>query len=295
MLPNVQLMMYWNENLDYFTQGYSNFDSIASKFYYLSNFYSDPFLDSLPHYCFAVSGIYGPNDESCTLCRQTTGSEKTIVNILAQAGVSWREYAEDSLTVPGSTSVVCSATDQNYLSGNSNGGGYFERHDFLLNFASTGNASYDGQSSGWVNMRRFNLPGDPNDTDSEHGLFVDLANGKLPNWSAVVPNSYNDGHDNQTYVNGFFGTFLDALYASPQWKAGTMYVLVTADNSITNTVGAVLMNGNYSSKTITTAWGHDSWLATAEDVFLGSHGQLGQADVSLTNGTLTSLIMTTLP
>ena len=116
-----------------------------------------------------------------------------------------------------------------------------------------------------------------------------MSNGTLPNFAFVVPNHFNSGDLNKTAGDIWLGTFLQAMYRSPQWKAGTLSVFITFDeiyagiglspwNSNQNQVPLILVSpkANMGAKISVNA-NHYNLLAKIEWYF--GIGNLGRSDV----------------
>lgn len=81
----------------------------------------------------------------------------------------------------------------------------------------------------------------PAGTTTSGALRTDLANGTLPAVGEVTPNIVHDAHDGtlaaaDTWLKGW----LARVYASPDWKAGRLVVIVTADEDDYNQGNTVL-------------------------------------------------------
>lgn len=61
-------------------------------------------------------------------------------------------------------------------------------------------------------------------------LATDVATGELPRVGMIVPDTCHDGHDCHLAVaDRWFSDILTELFSGPDWKAGTLAIVVTAD------------------------------------------------------------------
>jgi hypothetical protein len=94
----------------------------------------------------------------------------------------------------------------------------------------------------------------PLGTLSSGALATDLAGGSLPNYSMLIPNLCNDGHDacnGQPRVSEedhTVATWLPAIIASPDYQSGRLLIVITADTSSSpandNRLATILVNPN---------------------------------------------------
>ena len=72
-------------------------------------------------------------------------------------------------------------------------------------------------------------------------LAADITNGALPNAGMVVPNLCHDAHDcSLATADAWFKTQMQAVMAGPDWKAGRLAVVLTADEDDRNSGNRVL-------------------------------------------------------
>ena len=72
-------------------------------------------------------------------------------------------------------------------------------------------------------------------------LAADITNGALPNAGMVVPNLCHDAHDcSLATADAWFKTQMLAVMAGPDWKAGRLAVVLTADEDDRNSGNRVL-------------------------------------------------------
>lgn len=259
------LVVFFENNPNVIAAG-RNFQSILAKYAQETNYYgvSHP---SEPNYVAAAGGsTFGiGNDYNLTTLQLKVGNAESIVNLLHNNGFSWKEY-EENYPAPG----TCITSDPPSSSP------YEVDHDFLIGYK-TALQTIGGCS----NIQNFN---------STKGLWADMSNGSLPNFAFVVPNHFNSGDMNKTQGDVWLGTFLQALYASPQWKAGVLSVFITFDesyggngvtpwNSNKNQVPLILVSpdANMGAKVSVKA-DHYNLLATIEWYY--NLGNLGRNDSS---------------
>ena len=72
-------------------------------------------------------------------------------------------------------------------------------------------------------------------------LQTDITNGTLPNAGMVIPNLCNDAHDcSLGTADSWFKAKMTAIMAGPDWKAGRLAVVLTADEDDRNSGNRVL-------------------------------------------------------
>ena len=102
----------------------------------------------------------------------------------------------------------------------------------------------------------------PAGTASAGILHNDLARGTLPAVGFVVPNLRNDAHDGTlATADAWLKAWLARVYVSPDWKAGRLAVIVTADEDAYNqgnTVLTAVLAPSQTHHVVTTALTHYS-------------------------------------
>ncbi len=102
----------------------------------------------------------------------------------------------------------------------------------------------------------------PAGTLAAGALRSDVVGGSLPNLSEVTPNLSNDAHDGSLAdADAWLKGWLELIYSSPDWKAGRLAVLVSADeddSTADNTVLTVVIHSSQSHDVVTTPLNHYS-------------------------------------
>jgi hypothetical protein len=180
---------------------------------------------------------------------------KTIADQLVESGRSWKSYQE-SVSETGADGVDYS---DGFFDNNSTPAALFgtsatssnivhlyaSKHDPFVYFRSVQEAPVDSPL-GFGNIVGF---------EGARGLFSDLQNGRVPEFSFIVPNQCNDQHgqnnatlacfedpnDNGTLVGlnpGLIAqgdrtlrTLVDAIHASPLWTSGHNAIVITWDEN----------------------------------------------------------------
>src|SRR5215472_4150267 len=192
-------------------------------------------------------------------------SGKTIADQLVAAGLSWKSYQE-SLPASGADGVNFSDglfTDSSNIPGVIPGEAqsliklYAAKHNPFVYFRSVQDGAHPGL--GLDRVVGFQGP---------HGLYEDLASGRVPNYSLIAPNQCNDRHgrgnagpqcdfdpnDNGTqqglnpaliYLGDLtLQNIVKAIHASPVWQEGRNAIVVVWDEddySVSPTVNHVLL------------------------------------------------------
>jgi acid phosphatase len=102
----------------------------------------------------------------------------------------------------------------------------------------------------------------PSGTYTSGALHNDIVNGTLPNVGEVTPNLDNDAHDGSlgradTWLKNWF----TLIYASPDWKAGRLAIIVLADEDDStqgNKVLTTVIHRSQSHRVVATALTHYS-------------------------------------
>lgn len=168
-----------------------NFNAFAKKYVLLSNYFavSHP---SLPNYIAIMSGDTQNITSDCIKCFI---SAPNIADLLAAGGKTWKSYEED---MPSPCFI-----------GNSKL--YAQKHNPLLYFDSIRQNSTLCSSS-MVPLTQ---------------LDSDLAANQLPNFSFIMPNLCNSGHDcGQDVADTWIGAMVKKLSASPALGKNSLIVVV---------------------------------------------------------------------
>lgn len=174
---------------------------------------------SLPNYLAIVAGsTFGVGDDAPPSEHRLQGP--TVFGRALSNGKSAKVYVEGMLT-------NCSPT---------NGGRrYAVRHNPWAYFGDERQA-----------CNRYDVP--------LHDLRPDVAAGRLPNAGLVVPDLCNDGHDcSLATVDAWLGEQLGLVTSGPDWRAGRLAVVVTADEddgSQDNRVLTALMHPSLPARTV---------------------------------------------
>lgn len=207
--------------------------SQAKRYGYASNWtaISHP---SLPNYLAMVSGkTYGIRDDNYPSSHPLSG--RTVFGQALNRGRTAKTYAE------GMTSN-CMLTST---------GDYGVKHNPWAYFTQE-------RSS----CRRFDV--------STSRLNSDISAGSLPNVGLVVPDACNDAHDcSLATADAWFKNLMTKVKAGPDWRAGRLAVVLTADEddgSAGNRVLTVVMHPSLSGKVVRTHLTHYSLTRFYDDV-----------------------------
>jgi acid phosphatase len=99
----------------------------------------------------------------------------------------------------------------------------------------------------------------------------DVSAGRLPTVGLVVPNLCNDAHNcSLATADNWFKQQMQAVFAGPDWKAGRLAVILTADESgsgdTTNTVLTVVIHPSQHAHVVSTPLTHYSLTRLLDDV-----------------------------
>jgi hypothetical protein len=231
---------------------------------------------------------------------------QTIATQLTAAGKTWKDYAEDMGNVPSRESPACGHPALNSIDKTQSavsGDGYATRHNPFVYFHSVIDNTFScnqhvvalGSPSGA--MPASALP-------SETGLAIDLRTvASTPNFSFIVPNLCNDGHDfpcvNQPSgasaladIDHFLSSWVPLITSSQAFQQDGLLEIVFDEGSTTDTasccgetpgltsllpgllgpgggkVGALLLSPFIAPGTVsTTSYNHYSSLASWESIF----------------------------
>jgi acid phosphatase len=224
-------------------------NSLAKTYGYATH-YSAITHPSLPNYLAIAGGsTFGVTDDNAPSAHKLSG--QSVFGQARAAGKTAKVYGDG---MPGSC----------YLT---NGGTrYAVKHNPWAYFSSTtertGCTSYDKPVT---------------------ALQTDITNGTLPNAGMVIPNLCNDAHDcSLATADGWFKAKMQAIMAGPDWKAGRLAVVLTADEddrSSGNRVLTVVIHPSQHAHVVSTSLTHYSLTRLYSQV-LGRTTYLGKASTA---------------
>lgn len=172
---------------------------------------------------FALSDC--PPDSTASVCRYSGGHlAATVPSLFSQVErkygtTGWKVYADDM-------DVNCSPHDANVYAkvDGKTYRKYAARHNPAVFFRGIACATQDVPSGNWA--------------AGQGALYTDLARGTVPNYSFVVPNTIENGHDPVAAAGGrsqianadhFLAALMKLVQRSPQYQSGDLVVMVTYD------------------------------------------------------------------
>ena len=180
------------------------FNALARRYATLTN-YTAVAHPSLPNYLALVSGSMQGILSDCTDC---VVQARNLADTLAAAGKTWKTYAED-LPYPG------------FTGGSS--GRYVKKHNPFL---------YFGDVAGSRARRNRVVPFTQ--------LAPDVARGRLPNFSLIVPNLCDDMHDCSVATgDAWLKAHVVPLLHSPRLRGGVVFVVFDEGTSDTGGGGRI--------------------------------------------------------
>jgi phosphatidylinositol-3-phosphatase len=234
------------------TAPYEN--GLAENYSLATNFYSLTHPSEPNHMAMIAGSTLNVTNDGGILANQRNVTN--VVDLLEAHGLTWKTYQE---SIPG----PC------YMD-NGPRGLYVVRHNpFIYIKGITSNRTYCEKHV--VNL---------------DNLYDDLASNQLPNYSVIVPNTANGGHQtNVEYVDKWLSGFMPTLLESGEFN--TSVIMITYDEG-TSTLGggghvATILIGppsiipGFSSSVF---YNHYSILATVETIF--GIGNLGRNDANAT-------------
>jgi acid phosphatase len=207
--------------------------SLATRYAYASD-YSAITHPSLPNYL-AISGgsTFGVTDDS--------GPSVHVLHGLSVFGQALANHKTAKLYADSMTSN-CQLT---------NAGEYAVRHNPWTYYV-------DSRAA----CRRYDVP--------VAALRTDAAAGRLPNVSMVIPNLIHDAHDGTlAQSDAWIRGQVRLLMAGPDWRAGRLGIVITADEDDRlhgNKVLTVVASKYQTHRVVTTALNHYSLTRLMEDV-----------------------------
>jgi len=269
-----------------------NINTLAGK-YGLATSYYGVTHPSEPNYMANIAGSYfGVQDDNqfyCTpalastdpYCGGTTVnhtvSALTLADQLTAADKTWKGYFQSLPPVP-STGLITSGP-------NANG-------PYTFKYPSNSNALYASKHNPFVNFT--GTQGALSNMVPDTQMATDLAHGKLPNFSLVVPDQCHDMHGTGSCpdTNGlisagdtYVGNVVNEIMASKMWREGRNAIVVTWDEDDfsdagqpgTGCCGSTVGGGHVATIVITnktehpiqdsTPYNHYSLLLSFEDAF----------------------------
>lgn len=210
---------------------------LAQTYGYATN-YTAIAHPSLPNYIAMVSGqTYGIGDDGSPKAHVLRGP--TVFGQAIAAGKTAKTYAEGMTT-------NCQQVKAGLYRVKHNPWPYFVDERAACN-------SYDAATG----------------TSASGGrLATDITAGTLPNVGMVVPDLCNDAHDCPLVIaDNWFKGFMQRIFAGPDWAAGRLVVVLTADEaSGSNSVLTVVIHPSQNHRVVTTALTHYSMARFYEDI-----------------------------
>ena len=165
------------------------FNQLASRYGVAAQYYADAH-PSIPNYFMLTTGQVETLDDNFS----GTISDDNVVREIVKAGKSWKCYAE-------------SIPSQGYLQGDS--GAYLRHHDPFSYFSDVQNDS--SQAANIVPFTQF---------------ATDLTSSALPQYSFVVPDVTNDGHDGTlAQADSWLQTNIDPLIKDSAFQASGLLII----------------------------------------------------------------------
>ncbi|KAI8868674.1 hypothetical protein GQ42DRAFT_170547 [Ramicandelaber brevisporus] len=222
------------------------FSSLTKQGLLLTNYYS-LFHPSQPNYIELTFGDNGGvNDDE-----DVTVAGRSIVDLLEAKGVTWKAYEEK---YPGNCYVGHRQGD------------YARWHNPFISF------EHVVKNPEWCAKI----------VNAEQQLPLDLAAGKVPQYSFYTPDMKNDGHDTDvTYASKWLQGLLPKLMSDPVLAKDTAFVITFDEDDYKNTnrvYTVILGKGTKAGSVDNGMYTHFSLLRTIEDNF--GLGSLGRADAT---------------
>ena len=180
------------------------FNGLINQFGLATQYYANTH-PSIGNYFMMTTGQILTNNDSQTPSSFPVSGDNVVRELLA-AGKTWKAYAEDLPSV-------------GYTGGNT--GLYAVRHNPLAYMTDVQNSSVQVQNL--VPFTQF---------------ATDLAGGTLPNYSFIVPNLCNDGHDCPiSTADPWLQTNIDPLLKNPVFQKDGLLIIVCDESGSDNTNG----------------------------------------------------------
>ena len=186
---------------------------------------------SLPNYLVMAGGsTFGVTDDRNPSAHPLSGT--SVFGQLLASGHTTKTYAE---AMKGN----CTVEDQ---------GRYAVRHNPWTYFT-------DAQER--AACQQFDVPAG---TPTSGELATDIGRGELPDFSLVIPDICNDGHDCSAQVaDTWLQDWLPVMQAGPDFRSGRLAIVVTwdeDDNSEGNHIATVVMHPSLNGKVVRTRLDH---------------------------------------
>lgn len=234
--PATKILVFVEENhsLSQMKAGMPYAYSLAKRYGYATN-YTAITHPSLPNYLAIAAGrTYGVRDNLNPSAHKLTGH--TVFGQAIAAGKTAATYADG---MPSNCSLVKGGT------------AYVPKHNPWAYFV-------DERAL----CRKFDLP--------ISKLGGAITTGKLPNVGMVIPNLRHDAHDGSLgTADNWFKAWMTKIAAGPDWKAGRLVVVLTADedNRISgNKVLTIVIHPSQHARVVTTRLTHYSLTRLFEEV-----------------------------
>jgi acid phosphatase len=200
-----------NHSLSQMTAGMPYLDSLAQRFAYASN-YTAIRHPSLPNYLAIVGGsTFGVTDNNPPSSRPIAGN--SVFDQALARGLTAATYAE-------SMPRNCALTPS---------GAYAVKHNPW---------AYFNDPTPRRNCQNADVPAG---TTASGNLAGDAAAGRLPHAGLWIPDLCNDAHDcSLSTADDYLASWLPQLMAAPDFQAGRLAIVVTADEDNYTTVNKVL-------------------------------------------------------
>jgi acid phosphatase len=180
------------------------FNSLINQFGLATQYYANTH-PSIGNYFMLTTGQILTNNDSQTPSSFPVSGDNVVRELLA-AGKTWKSYAEDLPSV-------------GYTGGNT--GLYAVRHNPLAYMTDVQNSS--AQVQNLVPFTQF---------------ASDLAGGNLPNYSFIVPNLCNDGHNCPiSTADPWLQANIDPLIKNPAFQKDGLLIIVCDESESDNTNG----------------------------------------------------------
>jgi acid phosphatase len=237
-VTKVMVIMVENHSLAQMQAGMPKTFAFASRYAYATN-YTAIRHPSLPNYIAIASGsTYGITDDKGPAAHQLRG--RSVFSQALRNGKTARTYAD-------------SMPSRCYLG---NYGPYAVRHNPWTYFVDSRRG-----------CNRFDTP--------VGRLAGDAAYGRLPNVGFLIPDVNHDAHDGTlAQADDWISQRIGQLTAGPDWAAGRLAIVVTADeddSSDNNRVLTVVASRYQQPKVVTTPLNHYSLTRFIEDVLHVRH------------------------
>lgn len=241
-VTKVLVFMEENHSLSQMQSGMPYAYSMARQYGYATN-YTAIRHPSLPNYLAIAGGdTFGVTDDAAPASHPVNA--QTVFGQALALGKTAKTYAE---SMPSNCALTGSTTQ-----------GYAVKHNPWAYFTPAAERS---------GCNAYDVP--------ETRLQADITAGALPNVGMVVPNQCNDAHDcSLATADNWFKSRMTAIMSGPDWQAGRLAVVLTADeddSTAGNKVLTVVIHPSQQGRVVTTALTHYSLTRLYEDVIGAAH------------------------